>query len=168
MLSKPIMPCTSAVGPSTEDALALTLTKEMNTNRNAIFFIFSLQPNESNRFISATFLPSLSQCGKNAFLMGGASKKLDELVRVYEDLENTLKILRKKHLYDRSTLAQINVKKLIVQLSRSKRSLERKISNTILMEKQLLKRRWQSWMPKAQLKPRKDKAGTRGNDEVTL
>lgn len=100
--------------------------------------------------------------------MGATSKKLEELVRVYEDLENTLKILRRKGLTERSPLHQINVRKLVAQLSRSKRRLERKISNTILLEKQVLKRRLRSFIPATRLKAGKDKAGTRRNGEVTL
>ena len=100
--------------------------------------------------------------------MGGASKKLEELVRVYEDLENTLRVLRRKKLGSGSPLGQINVRKLIVQLSRSKRTLERKISNTILLEKQLFKRRLQSLIPGPRLKTGKDKASTRRNGEIAL
>ena len=68
--------------------------------------------------------------------------KLNELLRVYEDLENNLKVLKRtvKRNSDPSLL-NINVKKLIGQLSRSKRRLERKIGNTLLLEKQYLKKR---------------------------
>ena len=69
-------------------------------------------------------------------------RRLHELLRVYQDLEKTLKHL--KQSAERTTetsLAPINVRKLIVQLSRSKRRLERKIGNTILLEKQHLKKR---------------------------
>lgn len=74
-------------------------------------------------------------------LQGG---KLLELVRVYEDLEKTIRFLRKKqangaHLS--ASLESIDVKKLLAQLARSKKKIERKISNTILLEKQHLKRR---------------------------
>ena len=68
--------------------------------------------------------------------------KLDELVRVYHDLERTLLDLR--HTVEKnaeSSLKNINVRKLMVQLSRSKRRLERKIGNTLLLEKQHLKKR---------------------------
>jgi len=68
-------------------------------------------------------------------------RKLNELVRVYQDLEKTLKNLKKSAERAETTLGHINVRKLISQLSRSKRRLERKIGNTILLEKQHLKRR---------------------------
>ena len=62
-----------------------------------------------------------------------------ELVRAYEDLEKTLKGLKKTygnaHMLE-SSIHSINVKKLIDQLSRSKKKLERKIGNTLLLEKQ--------------------------------
>jgi hypothetical protein len=72
--------------------------------------------------------------------------KINELVRVYHDLEKTLKQLRQtaeKNLALESSLRHINVRKLITQLSRSKRRIERKIGNTLLLEKQHLKRRLQ-------------------------
>lgn len=67
-----------------------------------------------------------------------------ELIRAYEDFERTLKDLKKtceKNLLTDSSLGQINVRKLIEQLSRSKKKLARKISNTILLEKQSLQKR---------------------------
>ncbi len=72
------------------------------------------------------------------------NRKINELLRVYHDLEKTLKQLSasaEKNLHIESSLRQINVRKLINQLSRSKRRLERKIGNTLLLEKQHLKRR---------------------------
>lgn len=72
------------------------------------------------------------------------NRKINELVRVYHDLEKTLKLLRKnaeRNLALESSLRHINVRKLIAQLSRSKRRIERKIGNTLLLEKQHLKRR---------------------------
>jgi len=71
-------------------------------------------------------------------------RKVNELVRVYQDLEKTLKALREnceRNLGLDSSLRHINVRKLIVQLSRSKKHLERKIGNTILLEKQQFKKR---------------------------
>lgn len=68
-----------------------------------------------------------------------------ELIRVYQDLERTLRDLKKT--YDESAVTSIqyiNVKKLIEQLSRSKKKLERKINNTLLLEKQQLKRRFKA------------------------
>lgn len=70
--------------------------------------------------------------------------KIDDLIRVYHDLEKTLKHLKEnaeRNLAIESSLRQINVRKLILQLSRSKRRIERKIGNTLLLEKQHLKRR---------------------------
>lgn len=68
--------------------------------------------------------------------------KLNELVRVYHDLERTIRSLRASMEKNaESQLKQINVKALIIQLARSKRRLERKIGNTLLLEKQHLKRR---------------------------
>ncbi len=66
---------------------------------------------------------------------------LNELVRVYEDLEKTLRELKATYAKHDGTFPQINMHKLISQLSRSKRKLERKIGNTILLEKQQLKRK---------------------------
>lgn len=75
--------------------------------------------------------------------------KRQELVKVYEDLERTLKSLRKTyeeaHLLGNS-LSHINVRALITQLSRSKKRLERKIGNTILLEKQQIERKIRSFV----------------------
>lgn len=74
--------------------------------------------------------------------MGMKSTKLKELVRVYEDLEKTIQGLRRTMERNAEhSLKNINVRKLIVQLARSKRRLERKIGNTFLLEKQHLKKR---------------------------
>ena len=67
--------------------------------------------------------------------------QLSELVRVYEDLEKTLRDLKSTYGKHDGAFPQINVRKLISQLSRSKKKLERKIGNTILLEKQQIKRR---------------------------
>jgi hypothetical protein len=67
---------------------------------------------------------------------------IDELFRVYYDLEKTLQQLRRA--YQRNSelsLRQIDVKKLMAQLSRHKRKIERKIANTLLLEKDELKRK---------------------------
>ena len=67
---------------------------------------------------------------------------LHELIRVYQDLEKTLRALKASAGRNlEGSLKEINVRKLIAQLSRSKRKLERKIGNTLLLEKQHLKRR---------------------------
>ncbi len=68
--------------------------------------------------------------------------KLSDLFKVYHDLEKTLAQLRKqaeKHLHRDMP---IDVKKLIRQLNRSKQRIERKIGNTILLEKQTMRRRF--------------------------
>lgn len=67
---------------------------------------------------------------------------IDELFRVYYDLEKTLQQLRRAYSKNAElTIRQINVQKLINQLTRSKRRLERKISNTLLLEKDEIKRK---------------------------
>jgi len=69
-------------------------------------------------------------------------RRLHELLRVYQDLERTLKHLKESAGRTTETsFNSINVRKLIVQLSRSKKRLERKIGNTLLLEKQHLKKR---------------------------
>lgn len=69
--------------------------------------------------------------------------RIAELVRVYHDLEKTLTGLKRSYnkIQSCESVGAINLMKLIEQLSRSKRRLERKIGNTILLEKQQLKRR---------------------------
>ena len=69
--------------------------------------------------------------------------RIHELVKVYQDLERTLRGLKRSYqkLQAVESLSAINILKLIYQLSRSKKRLERKIGNTILLEKQQLKRR---------------------------
>ncbi len=63
--------------------------------------------------------------------------KVTELIRAYEDLEAMLKKL--KASVPRGVMnLPIDVRKLIAQLSRSKRRLERKIGNTLLLEKEHL------------------------------
>jgi hypothetical protein len=69
------------------------------------------------------------------------SKKIEELIRVYQDLEKTLKSLKASYEQNSAHSNYINVKKLIDQLSRSKKKLERKIGNTVLLEKQHFKKR---------------------------
>lgn len=71
--------------------------------------------------------------------------KFSDLIRVYQDLERTIKGLRASVEKNTETsLRNINVRALIVQLTRSKRRLERKIGNTILLEKQQFKRRFKA------------------------
>jgi hypothetical protein len=77
------------------------------------------------------------------------AKKLNELVGVYEDLEKTLKGLRASAiLHGSNSLKQINLHKLIAQLSKSKRKIERKISSTLVHEKAQLSYRLGNWAPK--------------------
>jgi len=73
--------------------------------------------------------------------------KLQELVHVYEDLERTLKSLRGMAVGGGS-LKQIDLKKLVAQLSRSKRKLERKIGNTFLLEKEHLRKKLETFIHK--------------------
>jgi hypothetical protein len=70
-------------------------------------------------------------------------RNIDDLVRVYHDLEKTLQVLRKsaEKNFAHPSVGQIDVRKLIARLSASKRKLRRKIGNTILLEKQSLKKR---------------------------
>lgn len=66
-----------------------------------------------------------------------SDKKFSELLRAYEDLESMLSKL--KASVPREVLnIPIDVRKLIDQLSRSKKRLERKIGNTLLLEKEHL------------------------------
>jgi len=67
------------------------------------------------------------------------TKGVEDLVRVYEDLEKTLKHLRESA--GEASAYPINVRKLVEQLSHSKKRLERKIGNKILLERQNIRRR---------------------------
>ena len=69
--------------------------------------------------------------------------KIGNLVRVYQDLERTLRNLKQVHRGNGS-VPNINLKKLINQLSVSKKRMERKIGNTVLLEKQNFKNRIRS------------------------
>jgi len=76
-------------------------------------------------------------------------KKLIELVSVYEDLERTLKKLKTKPLlHGDNSLMQINIHKLITQLSKSKRNIEKKISHTVLTERVQIQQQITKWAPK--------------------
>lgn len=68
------------------------------------------------------------------------NKKIAPLIELYKDLELTLKELRRTEEGAKKAY-QINVQKLIEQLTLSKKRLERKIINTLLLEKQHLKRK---------------------------
>lgn len=69
---------------------------------------------------------------------------ISDLMKVYQDVERTLKGLREtaeRTFGGENSLAHINLKKLINHLTDSKLDLEQKIGDTLLHEKQLLKRR---------------------------
>lgn len=69
--------------------------------------------------------------------------KLLELVRVYQDLERTLRELKSVagSRASVSALKHIDVRHLIDRLSQSKKRLERKIGNTLVLETDHMKRR---------------------------
>ncbi len=76
-------------------------------------------------------------------------KRLGELVSVYEDLERTLKRIKTTSLlHGGNSLMQINIQKLISQLSKSKRKIERKISHTLLNERTQIRYQFDKWAPK--------------------
>lgn len=66
--------------------------------------------------------------------------RIEQLLRVYEDVESLLRTLKQKESQMRGAHA-IDVRKLIEQLARSKKRLERKIGNTLLLEKHNIKRK---------------------------
>lgn len=81
------------------------------------------------------------------------AKRLSDLVSVYEDLEKTLKGLRTSSLLQgKNSLQEINIKKLITQLSKSKRKIERKISATLVNEKAQMRSQISKWAPRLRLK----------------
>ncbi|MCB9255227.1 MAG: hypothetical protein H6617_11140 [Bdellovibrionaceae bacterium] len=65
---------------------------------------------------------------------------IEQLLRVYEDVEALLRTLKQKESQMLGAHS-IDVKKLIDQLARSKKRLERKIGNTLLLEKHNIKRK---------------------------
>lgn len=68
--------------------------------------------------------------------------RLEQLWRAYEDLERMISLLkRRRAIMGEASLRSIDVTKLLEQLARSKRRLERKIGNTLLLEKENLQRR---------------------------
>jgi len=67
--------------------------------------------------------------------------KLKELIRVYHDLELTIGSLKAQLSRQRGSGCAIDLQKLLGQLDKSQRTLKRKIGNTLLIEKQHLKRR---------------------------
>ena len=66
---------------------------------------------------------------------------LTELIRVYQDLERTLRGLKANAQRSVAT-ESINMKKLIERLSRSKRQLEKKISEALTTEKAAIRKRF--------------------------
>lgn len=74
-------------------------------------------------------------------LARSGKESMSELIRVYQDLERTLKNLRQLAPNGpQAAVRQVNLPRLIDQLSQSKRRIERKIRNTLLLEKEGLKR----------------------------
>lgn len=77
------------------------------------------------------------------------AKKISELLRVYEDLEKTLRGLRTAaEKVGHDSIMSINVRKLILQLSKSKRKIEQKIGSSLVYEKEYLKKRFGKLGPK--------------------
>ncbi|MBI1861965.1 MAG: hypothetical protein HYR96_13705 [Deltaproteobacteria bacterium] len=77
------------------------------------------------------------------------TNRLDSLWQVYQDLESTLKELTTGHtglsFVDRR-LKQINVSKLVKQLSESKHHVERKILKGLAEEKAILRKRLRAFV----------------------
>jgi hypothetical protein len=75
------------------------------------------------------------------------SQKLLEWVNAYWDIEQTIEELKKANANNKhfSAIQYINIKKLVEHLTQSKKRLERKINNKLLLEKQHLKRRIKKW-----------------------
>ncbi|MFM8314796.1 MAG: hypothetical protein ACKOA8_10960 [Deltaproteobacteria bacterium] len=95
------------------------------------------------------------------------AKRLSDLVSVYEDLEKTLKRLKTSSLmYSSNSLMQINIQKLMAQLSKSKRRIERKISATLVSERNHLKHRLEGWSPK--LRNKSSKWSKSKSDPISL
>lgn len=81
--------------------------------------------------------------------VGKPGKALSELLGVYDDLEQTLKRLRARSLLQvENSLMQINVKELINQLSKSKRTIERKITEALINDRSPLAHRIDKWAPR--------------------
>lgn len=75
--------------------------------------------------------------------------KLNELIRLYSDLEKTLRGLSKSA--EQAVVAEsIHVGKLIQKLSYSKKRLERKIGNVLLLEKENLQRKVHQFLKNSQ------------------
>lgn len=94
-------------------------------------------------------------------------KRLSELVSVYEDLERTLRRLKTNALQNSgNSLMQINVRKLIEQLSKSKRKIERKISSTLLNERTQIIHQLDKWTPRLGGKMSKKRTQSRTHSET--
>ncbi len=75
--------------------------------------------------------------------------RLNNLVRVYHDLESTLRgltVTRASVEWVDRGFQQINVSKLVSQLSKSKRKIERKIRKGLQLEKALLRQRLRTFV----------------------
>lgn len=80
--------------------------------------------------------------------VGKPGKALSELLGVYDDLEQTLKRLRtRSFLQVENSLMQINVKELINQLSKSKRTIERKITSALINDRASIADQLDKWAP---------------------
>ena len=100
--------------------------------------------------------------GRLKMRLGYPAKKLSDLVNVYEDLEKTLRGLKANALlHSGNSLREINIQKLITQLSKSKRRIERKISTTLVSEKAQMRSQFNKWAPKLKAKIGKDKVSQR-------
>lgn len=71
-----------------------------------------------------------------------AHSKVTELVKVYRDVERLLSKLKKSIENSPSEDPPIDLYKLMERLNQSKKKLERKIGNTILLEKQQIRKRF--------------------------
>jgi len=90
-----------------------------------------------------------SKAGKIYLRLAQPGKRLGELISVYEDLEKTLKNLRSTALsHGQNSAMQINLHKLVSQLSKSKRKIERKISHTLLHERDQIRHQLEKWAPR--------------------
>ncbi len=113
-------------------------------------------------------VPSKINSGRLSLGTSKTVRRLSELVTVYQDLERTLKGVKKNsYLESGSSLMQINIQKLITQLSKSKRNIERKISSTLVFEKTQLIQHLDKWAPRLGRKVSKRSFNSKVNTQVT-